>query len=611
VAKEWVPLFGLAADFRFDANERRLRMFHSFRRWFSIQMAKNAHLMILLGIVVFNVLLWLVASLAAFLVDKDDFPNYGTALAGCIAWLLDPGTYESERPFAVRFLSVLVIVTAMVTFSGGIIAYVANVFSAVIEKSKKGRSQLFLKDHIVILNWNSEAPEIIADFLSKKEKKDIVILSSIEKESIEGQIKNKALERGLKTNQCEILIRTGSVFSEAGLKAIMVQEAKTIIILRNEGAGGLSDDDADILSLKAMMMALSEISRPEQTIIIEVAKKETAQLIQADPSHHSQVLPIIAQELMGNLIAQTILVPKINEVYDEIFSYHGVEFYEIPTQSEKEALQTYSSLIPLAEKERTFALAENKTALRQHRKTVLSAPRLLRIGRPLARENRNVVVFGKSSKKPYLEESIRRFSFDSGQKTNISFVEETDPQVILRVVKSLTSVDTILLLSDDSLPEDRLDSNVLFALLLLKEVTKERKIKVIVEILNQRHQEIPQRYDVENVIVSTKYVSHMITQISDDRNLFPLFKDLLTYDETEADASCEIYTYDLREVFPEQLPLRFASIADCIYSVYASSSEKMVPIGLIKKEVVSLWKGNLEETPLILEKGDRLIVIDR
>jgi hypothetical protein len=584
-------------------------MFHAIRKWLSVQSAKNAHLLILLGIIAFNVLLWLTASLVAYLIDEGDFPNYGAALARSIAWLLDPGTYDATTPFAVRLTSVIVIVTAMVTFSGGIIAYVASVFSSIIENSKKGRGKLYLDDHIVILNWNSEAPELICDFGFRDGKEDIVVISDVDNEAAQRQIKNKAFEKGKRLTHFDLIVRTGSVFSEAALDAAGVKDARTVIILRDEGIPG---EDADILSLKAMMMVLSMIRRKEETVIIEVARKETADVIRADATHHGQVIPILAGELMGHLIAQTILVPKINDAYSEIFSYEGAEFYELPFRPEDEALGLYSSLIPVEEKGHTFALAEGQKELSKKRKKPYASARKLVLKEPLTGEGRHVVVFGKSSKRPYLEESIRLFSLDSGEKTDIAFVEEADPSAIRKALSDLSGIDTILILSDDSLPEERLDSNVLFTLLLIKDLAKEKKIKVIVEILNQRHQEIAQKYDVENVIVSTTYISHMITQISENRNLFPLFEDLLTYDDgTNENASYEIYTYGAKEFLEATFPLVFASISEFVSALYLSSDKRILGLGVIHEGKTCLFKGDLDKKPLTIEEDDRLVVIDK
>jgi hypothetical protein len=148
--------------------------------------------------------------------------------------------------------------------------------------------------------------------------------------------------------------------------------------------------------------------------------------------------------------------------------------------------------------------------------------------------------------------------------------------------------------------------------LLIKDLAKEKKIKVIVEILNQRHQEIAQKYDVENIIVSTTYISHMITQISENRDLFPLFEDLLTYDDgKDKDASYEIYTYGAKEFLETAFPLTFGSISEFVSALYRSSDKKVLGIGVIHAGKTSLFKGDLDKKPLTIDADDRIVVIDK
>ena len=53
---------------------------NSFKRWLSIKKHKNARLILLIGIIVFNLLLWLVSSLIAFLSSPGSYGNAVEAL---------------------------------------------------------------------------------------------------------------------------------------------------------------------------------------------------------------------------------------------------------------------------------------------------------------------------------------------------------------------------------------------------------------------------------------------------------------------------------------------------------------------------------------------------
>ncbi|MCK7484279.1 MAG: hypothetical protein MZU97_01050 [Bacillus subtilis] len=67
---------------------------------------------------------------------------------------------------------------SMVTFTGGIIAYVSDGIGTFIDKSEEGSKKLFVFDHILILNWNVKALELIADYATDDEPRDIVIVSN-------------------------------------------------------------------------------------------------------------------------------------------------------------------------------------------------------------------------------------------------------------------------------------------------------------------------------------------------------------------------------------------------------------------------------------------------
>ncbi len=77
----------------------------------------------------------------------------------------------------------------------------------------------------------------------------------------------------------------------------------------------------------------------------------------------------------------------------------------------------------------------------------------------------------------------------------------------------------------------------------------------MIRLLDPRHVDIAQGYNIKNTIISNKYISRLMTQLSKDRYLYPLYEDLLTYDEDDAeDETYEVYTYR-QSIFENPLPL--------------------------------------------------------
>lgn len=170
------------------------------KRYLSIAKEKHTRMLILLVIVGFNILLWFSSSLLAYILSPNHYGDILSALwQSGITWMLEPGFYDPAVDYSIRVLSIIVILTSMITFSGGIIGYVASLFSSIIENAESGQSELYIYDHILILNWNPKALELITDYCFDDETTYIVVLSSHEKKTIEMDIEKKLYDlKGVK-----------------------------------------------------------------------------------------------------------------------------------------------------------------------------------------------------------------------------------------------------------------------------------------------------------------------------------------------------------------------------------------------------------------------------
>jgi hypothetical protein len=83
--------------------------------------------------------------------------------------MLEQRFYDPTVDYSIRMLSIVVILTSMITFTGGIFGYVASLVSPIIEDEQKGQSMRFIFDHILILNWNPKALELIVDYCFDEE----------------------------------------------------------------------------------------------------------------------------------------------------------------------------------------------------------------------------------------------------------------------------------------------------------------------------------------------------------------------------------------------------------------------------------------------------------
>lgn len=185
-----------------------------------------------------------------------------------------------------------------------------------------------------------------------------------------------------------------------------------------------------------------------------------------------------------------------------------------------------------------------------------------------------------------------------------------------------------MILSDDKALNDDIDANALANLVFVQDIINSKikqnpafnteSIDVIVEIIDPKHHDIVNSYSVNNVVISNRYISKMITQIGEKEALFEFYKDMLTYDADVSDGykSKEVYAKKVSNFFDE-IP-KSCRADEFIRAVYnASVSEDLpedkrfptVALGYVKPggETV-LFAGDQDDEEVRLTKNDKLIV---
>lgn len=590
----------------------------SIKRFWGIAKEKHTRALILVVIVLFNVLLWFSSSLLAYVLSPS---HYGDVLSSLwqsgITWMLEPGFYDPTVDYSIRVLSIIVILVSMITFTGGIIGYVASLFSSIIEKAESGHSKLFIYDHILILNWNPKALELIVDYCFDEETTHIVVLSNHDKAEIESEISKKLYDlKGQKRTKIQVIVRQGDVLSKKHLSDNHIESAKSIIILDDEETQINHQNHQDIFAIKTLMLLNQFNIEPHQTIIVEIKSPLSKHMIDTYISKNmklsNQLVTILPDELMGRLIAQTILMPALNEVYAELFSFKGAEFYTVPMTDPLQYMQTHPKAIPIyALQDHLFVLSESLEAIHELRTQPLSDYVPITFKKASRYQERYLVVIGHNEKLKYILESIEYYERENQTKVQITIIEEVSTQDIFKALEQLEKIDTILILSDDALEVKDYDSDVLITLLLTQDIVLKHKAEVVIELLNPKHYDIAKCYNVTNTIISNEYISRIITQLSKNRALYPLYMDLLTYDALDSnEETYEVYAYKVTDIFEGPYPKTFTSEAELVYSCYRSSNQEFVVIGLFQGTKKTIFKGNLDlKQTITIQSTDTVIAI--
>ena len=456
-------------------------MFRRFREWFSMQMAKHPQQMIVLTIAVFNICFFIISAIIirSLSLSGTESMGFWEALYYTVTMILDAGCIESvitdigTAGVLLVLVCLLVVFIGTITFTGAVIGTFTNTLSDAIEKSNSGSRKLYISDHLVILNWNSRASEIVNDLLYCDGLQRVVVLTESRKDEIEKEIadrlsdtvarENAELLRSLsglnpisralryrrakQRNNVYVIVREGDVFSSKQLHDICLEHARSVVILgsdinnsvckyaQHERLDEVTRGNAQ--TIKTLMQVSditgSDDSDDNQKIIVEVSEDWTAELIDRiiknkklqQNNDKNNIVQIRVNRILGQILSQFSLMPELNLAYKDLFSNKGATFFVKEwTPDSRDPLMTRAAEM-LTEQERNLPEHERDIRIR-HRADVLYIDEYLRTHShavPLGSMEHSAVDgrTGKTALKHY-------FYFAADSLGNISRTDSTEPQ---------------------------------------------------------------------------------------------------------------------------------------------------------------------------------------
>ena len=449
------------------------------KEYFSIVMAKKPARLVLFAIILLNVVFFFLSALVIFLVSPiESDVGFWECFYRTITMVLDAGcidnlVYEMSTAMVATIVVCLVVVlVGMVTFTGAVVGYLTNFISSFIESSTSGERRLYLREHTVILNWNTRASEIVNELLFSEESEKVVILCAERTEQIKEEIaerladtvskENKELldgeakrlgrpltrretrrllrRHGLK-NRLTWIVRRGDTFSYKQLMDISLDKAKSVIILGKDDQNTVCkyelserrEQKGNALTLKTLVQ-VAEIcdatsSRNNQKIVVEIDDRWTAELvnmvIQQKRKHATkcQIIPVAVNHVLGQMLAQFSIMPELNQVYRVLFSNKGGEFFALDRQLAegedeeeylRDFLETHTKAVPLAfmddqdGKQHLFYVADHAKDIKS---TAEKAPldRSVRLRADFRMPRQNVIILGHNSKSHFILDGFNGF----------------------------------------------------------------------------------------------------------------------------------------------------------------------------------------------------------
>ena len=655
------------------------------REWVSVKIVKAPGKMVLLGILVANLAIiglsgFVISSLAPPSLENSGF---WSSVYNTTTMVLGVGGVESviedigEANVIYVLCCIAAIIVGMIVFTGAIIGYMTDFISGFIEDADSSSRKLHISDHVVILNWNTRAAEIVNELLYKGTREKVVVLAGDGRDDILGDIDERladTLETGLK-NKLTVIVRQGDPSSAKQLGDISIQRAKSVIILSDSGllAPGDKGNCHTIKTLIQVAQLLSEgDAAGNQRVIVEAEDDWTLDLVDTVIQHKSRkgscsIVPVAVNRILGQIFSAFSIMPELNIAYSDLFSNGGAAFYtQAAAQPLTEAqfvtgyLDSHHKAVPLTimdggdGKLYCYFMTDREQNIQSGGPAPQSRAFQVSLNPDFEIRDKHILILGHNSKSAAIMEGFEAFREEwkkdgaevldivviddeanlaqQGYYKQYPFVKQAiaadifDKDLICDAVGAFIGSgdggdQCVMILSDDTVPDDEIDADALTYLILVQDILCRRSagdpafdlnsVDLIVELLEPKNYDIANNYSTNNIVISNRYISKIIMQIGEKDALFDFYKDILTFDEPgeEPEASKELYIKKVSEFFSAVPPS--CTAAELIRAVYQASPDdnKSVVLGFVRPDdEMTLFTGDQAAIHVTLSGEDKLIL---
>ena len=469
--------------------------------------------------------------------------------------------------WADRIVGVLVWIVVIVS-GGTVTGFIVGIINAALTEIKKGRSPIIARNHTLILGWSNRIFPILKELeeagLNQRRKPTVVIFANKTREWMEQQIKNNA--GALK--RLDVVTRMGDLNSLTELKRTNLGSSKSVIIL-DEAAGSDAGSVNTVFAVKALS------TNPNQKLIVEIDDKNVAQSLAT--ATKGQVIPVRSHDIIARVTAQASRQPGLAAVILDLLDFGGDEIYfqgvpALAGKTYKEALVSFNeaSIIGLAHADGTVALnPKGTTKLKANDKVIAVAAdddKVVYTGptdlvvklKPVAskipaRKPEHMLVIGWSAMGRTILEELAPFMV-KGSTVHIiakkDFVKKSETEDLnfgsLKTTFAYTSgaIDDMIVAASAKHYDQILvlgyrkgvaiadgDALTMLSMLQLNQLFEQdgngvEPTRLVAEIMDSSKAEIARVAAVDDLVVSDKLAALLMTQISENVALAPVFADL-------------------------------------------------------------------------------------
>jgi voltage-gated potassium channel Kch len=494
----------------------------------------------------------------------------------------DAGTMGGDVGWGFRWVMLFVTIGGVFIVSTLIGVLTAGV-EGKLEELRKGRSQVLETGHTLILGWTPQIFTILSEIMVANENVKnarIVVLADKDKVEMEDEIRDRLVTTG----GTKVICRSGSPIDLNDLEIGSPHSAKSIIILPP------GQDDPDTYVIKAVLAITNNPNRREAPyhIVTQIRDARNMDVVRMVGTRDN-VQAVLMGDLIARVTAQTSRQSGLSVVYTELLNFGGDEIYF--TREPSLIGRTYGEALFAYEDSAVMGLrkADGTTSLNPPMDTVIEAgdslfaltaddDTLLISGLPsvpideasilpkgapasarkekcllmgwnhyariIIRELNNYVARGSrllvvadpsvSEEVKDVERTIRQCcSRLTNQKVDFREGDTTD-RALLEEIRA-ADYDHVIVLSYAGLGDQEADARTLVTLLHLRDIAErdETPFSIVSEMLDLRNRQLAEVANVDDFIVSEHLISLMLSQLSENPDLFAVFADIFDPEGSE------------------------------------------------------------------------------
>lgn len=505
----------------------------------------------------------LVLGTAAFFLRTDGV-SYGVTLWYTFNHIVDPGYLFGNGDEEISFLVMMTLATfwGILVYSL-VISFVSTALLKKLEDLRLGRNPIVETGHTLILDYQRAVMTMIEELLEArhdKKKMVIVILSNRDPAEI-----YHALDPLTKHHRhVKVIVRKGDPTLARDLAMVSIDTCSSVLIA----------SQSDMMTIK-ILLAVKQTTFMDVTTNFGVCMiEEEKNLAIAQDLAGDQFYILFLKELKTKIMARTCLHPGLSAIYKNIFSFVGEEIYflhqdafvgltfdtvlhrlqggyALGIRHQQRAILNPPLKTVIEQDDELIVLATNMNDIHLS-DTLPSAPSIPTNKKPYQHSSRHVLLIGFNPDLVATLFEMEKYVSPTSTLTMLVPSEDDKASLLAAYPTSqfssftihvgdtysrhvldqlpIANMDTIGLFANAHPSQGDADAETLLTLLHLHQlmIPLKNKPSLVVEIQDAAHVDTLSQIGLDDFLVSDVLFSKMMTQISENPEIFPVLQELVS-----------------------------------------------------------------------------------